>query len=315
MPFSLLSGLHRARRRVTLSALRTALAYGEHLSWRESALLGRNLGRIASMVPTLRMRLRTNLHQAGLEATPERVDRYFRLLGDWLASSLALYNRGLAASGVAGTIRLDESIANLDRAVALGRGVVLVSPHAFCHELGAAVINRRHPVVALVRESKNPVRDAIKRRWYEATGLETVLRSRKSSMLADVMSYIRVLRDGKVLAITPDLPVAAEAGVPVKILGRTVSLNPGMVALAMWSGAPMVFCWAQKWDLGRPGHDAATVGFDEPIHVPPTRDRAAALRTGMAEWGRRFEEFLRRDPEFWLFWLDKRWTQVWRGQR
>src|SRR5262245_2477482 len=316
MPFSLLqSGLHRARRRLTLSVMRAALDYGEQLSRRQSASLGQNLGRIAGMVPILRQRLNTNLRLACLESTPERVDRYFRLMGNWFAGSLALYNRGFAASGVAQTIRFDDSIANLDRAVAQGRGVVLVSPHAFCHEIGAAVINRRYPVVALIRESKSPVRDAIKRRWYEAARLETVLRSRKDSMLADVMSYIRVLRDGKVLAITPDLPVADNAGVPVNILGRTVSLNPGMVALAMWSGAPMVFCWARKWDLGRPGFDAVTIGFDAPIQISPARDRATLFRSGMAEWGRRFEEFLRRNPEYWLFWLDKRWTQVWRGQR
>src|SRR5262249_47030905 len=162
--------------------------------------------------------------------------RYFRLLGDWLAKSMVTYHRGFADSGFVDCIQFDHTISRLDEALAKGRGAVLVSAHAFCHELGAAVINRRHPVVALVRESKNPVHNAIKSRWYEATGLEVVTRPRKGSMLADVMSYIHVLRSGKVLAVTPDLPAMDGSGVPVRVLGHRVALNPGMAALALWSG-------------------------------------------------------------------------------
>ncbi len=314
-PSSLLSSLHRVRRQITLSTVRAGLAYGARLSPRRTVALGRSLGRVAGMVLFLRERLKSNLRLAGLDPTPERVDRHFRLLGDWFAISLATYNRGLAKSGFAESIRFDDSISRLDRAIAQGRGAVLVSPHVICHELGAGVINRRHPVVALVRESKNPIRDAIKRRWYEATGLEVVLRSRKSSMLADVMSYVRVLRSGKILAITPDLPAVGGSAVLVNVLGRRVSLNPGMVTLAMWSGAPMVFCWPRRWEFMGYGPDIFTMSFDEPIQVAANGNRAEVLRSGTIEWARRFEEFLRRDPEYWLFWLDKRWTQVWRGEQ
>lgn len=315
LPTSLISGLNRFRRQATLSTVRAALAYGAKLSPERTVSFGRSAGRLTGMLPPLRQRLKTNFRLAGFEPTPDRVDRYFRLLGNWFYSSLSTYNRGFADCGYADCVRFDETISHLDRAMSGGRGAVLVSPHAFCHEFAAAAINRRHPVVALVRESKNPVRDAIKRRWYEATGLEVVRRSRKASMLFDVMDYVRVLQSGKVLAITPDLPVPANQGVPVTLLGKQVSLNPGMIALSMWSGAPLVFCWPRKWEFAGARADTATIYFDEPLSIPMTRDRNAAMRSGMAEWTRRLEECLRRNPEYWLFWLDKRWTHVWRGER
>ncbi len=315
LPSSIVSGLHRLRRQTTQSAVRAALAYGAKLSPERTVRFGRVIGRLTRMLPPARERLKTNFRLAGFEPTPERVDRYFRLLGNWFYSSLSTYNRGFADCGYADCVQFDETIVHLDQAMAGGRGAVLVSPHAFCHEFAAAAVNRRHPVVALVRESKNPDRDAIKRRWYEATGLEVVLRSRKSSMLFDVMDYVRVLQSGKALAITPDLPVPANQGVAVQLLGREVFLNPGMIALSMWSGSPLLFCWPRKWDFAGPHADRATIYFDEPLQIPMTRDRNSALRSGMIGWAQRFEECLKRNPEYWLFWLDKRWSQVWRGER
>ena len=312
---SLGTALQHARRQLTLSAVRAALAYGARLSPKRTVALGRTLGRIAGSMPPLRNRLIGNLRQAGLEPSPERIAAYFRLMGNWFYSTLSTYHRGFDACGYADCAHFDESIVHVDRVMAQGRGAVLVSPHAFCHEFAAAAINRRHPVVALVRETKNPIRDAIKRRWYEATGLEVVRRSHKASMMFDVMNYVRVLQSGKMLAITPDLPVPDDQGVPVKIFGRTVALNPGMVALAMWSGAPLLFCWPKRWESGGAGPDVATICFDEPVTIPLSRDRHGVLRAGMTEWASRFEACLRRNPEYWLFWLDKRWTRVWRGER
>ena len=54
--------------------------------------------------------------------------------------------------------------------------------------------------------------------------------------------------------------------------------------------------------------------FSEPLQIPRTGDRDTALRDGMQEWGRHWEQNLRRFPENWLFWLDKNWTRIWRSR-
>jgi lauroyl/myristoyl acyltransferase len=250
-----------------------------------------------------------NLKRAGIEPSETILNRYFHRFGCWAGWSLAVYQAGLEVSGVAERLVFDESVANLDRAVAKGKGVVLACPHLFCHEMAAAAIHRRHSVVALVRESKNPERGAIKQHWYEATGMETVRRPRDASVVSDTLAYLRVLRSGRVLGITPDLLLPPDKGLPVRMFGRTVTLSPGIVLLAMRSGAPLVTPLAQ-WLDAEPGQRGARIRmwFSEPIEFPAGGDREQTLRDGLQAWCGYVEGYFRREPENWMFWLDKRWT-------
>src|SRR5262249_44304780 len=152
------------------------------------------------------------------------------------------------------------------------------SAHVFCHEMGAAAINRRHPVTAIIRESGDRIREAMKAKWYQATGMTTLHRSRHSSLMADTMAYLRVLRSGQILAVTPDVIYPQDNGVRVETFGRPVTLSPGCVVLAMRSGAPLVCVWGE-WVAGeRPGEERMKAIFDEPIEVPKTGDRDAMIR-------------------------------------
>jgi lauroyl/myristoyl acyltransferase len=252
----------------------------------------------------LRRRLATNLRMAGLDPTTSRLDHYFANFGEWAGWSLAVYQAGFERSGVADLIDLDQSVSHLDQAVAAGRGVVLAAPHVFCHEMAAAAINRRHRVVALVREAKSPARERLKQRWYEATGLATVRRPRHASVIGDTLAYIRLLRRGQVLAITPDLVVPANRGVPVAMFGREVHLLPGVVVLAMRAGAPVVTAFADR------SGPRFRVTFSEPAHFVPSRDHDRGMRRGMQTWCDALETYLKQSPENWMFWLDKRWTMA-----
>jgi hypothetical protein len=46
---------------------------------------------------------------------------------------------------------------------------------------------------------------------------------------------------------------------------------------------------------------------EEPIEVDKEGDTESAVQAGMQEWCHHFERFVRRHPDMWLFWLDKRW--------
>jgi lauroyl/myristoyl acyltransferase len=194
--------------------------------------------------------------------------------------------------------------------VARGRGVVLAAPHLACHEITAAYLHRRHAVAALVRESKSAGHDAVKRRWYEALGLETVHRARGSSLVADVVAMLRVLRGGRILAVTPDVLVPPERGVRVRLFGREVCLSPGVAVLAQRSGAPLVSALLEWEDGPGPRQGHVRIHFSEPLELPAGGDRDRAARAGMQSWCVGAEEYLRRRPENWLFWLDKRWGRA-----
>ena len=292
------------RRGGTQAALQAVVTLGHGLGPAGSRRLGSVLGSGARWALPLRRRLAMNFRMAGIEPTAGRLDHYFANFGELVGWSLAVYQAGFARSGVAELIDLDESVAHLDQAVAAGRGVVLAAPHLFCHELGAAAINRRHPVVALVRETKSPGRERLKRRWYEATGMTTVLRPRHTSIVGDTLAYLRLLRRGQVLALTPDLVVPANRGVPVAMFGRQVHLMPGLVVLAMRAGAPVVTA------LGDRSGPRLRVTFSEPTHFVPSGDHDRGVQRGMQAWCDMLETYLKRFPENWMFWLDKRWTRT-----
>src|SRR5262249_41978207 len=155
--------------------------------------------------------------------------------------------------------------------------------------------------------------EAMKARWYQATGMATLHRSRHSSLMADTMAYLRVLRSGQILAVTPDVIYPEGKGVAVEMFGRSVVLSPGLVVLAMRSGAPIVCVWGE-WVTGKSrSEDRMRAIFDEPIEVAKTGDRDAVIRETLQRWCRRCEEHLRRQPQNWMFWLDKRWTKALRS--
>ncbi len=299
------------RRAAMLAAMRGALFATRRLPPRATNALGAALGTGAGAILPLRARLSRNLTIGlGPGRVPDGAARtFFRNLGRWFGWSMAIYHRGFWNSGVPDQIGFHESVVHLDEAAARGRGVILASPHQFCHEIGAAYINGRHKVVAVVRETANPRREAMKERWYEATGMEIVRRPRRSSLMADTFACLRVLKRRCLLAITPDVIVPPSAGVQIRMFGRDVCLSPGMVVLAMRARAPLVTCYL-RWEARGP----LRLHFTEAVEYPPTGDRERTAAEGLQAWCRECEKHFRTHPGNWMFWLDKRWTRALREQ-
>jgi lauroyl/myristoyl acyltransferase len=272
--------------------------------------LGRLFGGVTGLTGPLRRRLADNFRAAGMVPTEDLLDRYFRCLGDWAGWSLAVYEHGLDGSGLAARVEFDDTVRYYDEAAALGRGVVMVAPHYFFHDILAACAGRRHAVAGVVREGKSALHNEVKRRWYGALGLEVVHRARHSSLLADTLALLRVLRSGRVLGVTPDLVMPPDKGVPVRFFGRTATVSPGFAVLALRSGAPIIM-GRPEW-IGPAGtrHARLQPRFDPPITLPSTGDRDRTVREAVQACFTGFEARLRAQPEKWLFWLDKRWTEV-----
>ena len=297
------------RRGTVLAAMRGALLVTRPLPPRVTIALGAALAAAAGALLPLRLRLATNLALGLGRVPPDAVRTFFQNLGRWFGWSMAIYHRGFWGCGVPDHITFHDSVAHLDAAVARGRGVILASPHQFCHEIGAAYISGRHKVVALVRESRSPWREAMKRRWYEATGMEVVRRPRRSSLVADTLACLRVLREGCLLGITPDVLVSPGAGIRVRMFGRAVYLSPGIVVLAMRARSPLVTAYF-RWE--RDGR--LVIHFTEPVEYPAAGDRERTVSEGLQAWCRQCEEYFRLNSGNWMFWLDKRWTRALRAQ-
>jgi lauroyl/myristoyl acyltransferase len=219
-----------------------------------------------------------------------------------------VFHRGFLRSGFPEHMEFGPSVLNLDRAVAKGKGVVLASPHQFCYELGAAYINLRHRTVALIRERGDPKRQSIKEHWYRATGMDTVRRPRHGSIAGDMFAFLRVLKEGGILGVTPDIITSKTTGVSLEMFRRTVSLSPGFVLLAMKAKVPLVTCYF-RWKTD----DRIVLEFTDPIEYSSAGDRRLTVAKAVQQWGRECEQYIRNCPENWIFWLDKRWTRAFRS--
>jgi KDO2-lipid IV(A) lauroyltransferase len=266
--------------------------------------VARSLATLAYRIPTVRRAVGQNMRLAlGEDVPAQAVPLYFRHLGWYWSSALATFNRGFAATPVPTEVKFDKSVRVLDEAAAEGHGVVLTSAHWSGHELAGGIINRRHPMVMLVRPAATSEREARKLKWYRALGSEIVVRPSGNSTIKDAAAYLNVLRRGKMLAITPDLLADPEQGIETCIFGRPARLYGGAFALAISARAPLIrlsFQWQSDSSL--------VLSFDR-APLPDAADRATAIRIAVQDWCHWFEEKLRANPENWLFWLDKRWSR------
>jgi len=294
------------RRQITQRAIQTAILTTEAVPIDRQRSWVRGLVSLAARIPSLRRKVRRHMILALGDQVPERAEnRFFDHVGWFLSNSLAIFHGGIAATPVISQVRFDESITLLDDAVAERRGVVLTVPHWSGHELVAAVIARRHPMVMLVRQASTAERTDRKAKWYRALGAETVLRPKQASTIADAVAYLRVLKSGKMLAVTPDLLADPGSGVEVRIFGRPARLHGGAFAIAIAARAPMIRV-SGKWQPD----SSAVIMFERAPPPPETNDRETAVRVCMQDWCLWFEEKVRTNPENWLFWLDKRWSRL-----
>jgi lauroyl/myristoyl acyltransferase len=292
----------------------TQLAVGQAIGATRGLPVGLQRSCVRSMIafaggiPMLRRRVRENMRLALGREVPDGAERrYFRHLGWYLSNALPVFNRGLMAARVAEQVKFDESIHVLDEAVAEGRGVVFIFAHWSGHELMAAIVNRRHPMTLLVRQAPTSERMARKLKWYGALGAEIVLRPNRTSTIHHAAAYLKVLKRGRLLGITPDLLAGPGEGVETRIFGRPARLHGGAFAIAIATRAPMIR-FSCRWQ----GDSSATITFERAT-TPVAGGGDSAIRAAVQDWCGWFEGKLRANPETWQFWLDKRWSRFLRA--
>ena len=266
------------------------------------------IGSVLSSTLPLRHKVQRNMERAlGAGNLPDGAARdYFHKLGMWGAYAMQIYHRGLVESGVTDWLMFDDSVSVLEEALARGKGVIYATPHLIAHEITAGIMARNYPTVGLVRESKYTPHMRVKERYYITSGgCNVIFRPRRGNVTSDMRVCTRSLKDGNILVITPDLLCKPGEGVVVDLLGRSINLRPGIITLAMVTGAPVVRMFL-RWEA-----DRVLIHCEEPRVYPRTGDRERTLVEGMQEWCDAFAGHLRRHPADWQFWLDRHWSRVW----
>lgn len=265
------------------------------MPWRASLGAGATLGDLARL-----LRLRRGVAEENLaRAFPERTAReraavlraHYRELGRIAVEYARFAELAHAAAGeVVAEVR---GLEHLERAIAGGRGAILLSGHVGNVELLGAVLGRHHPVDFVVRALTNPHVEALLARQRAAAGVGQI------SAATGMRRIYQALRENRWVAMLADQD-ARRHGVFVPFLGRPASTALGPARIALATGAPIIMGFAARRADGR--HELVVEPPLDPCDpaAPDAAERLTALHVA------RLELWVRARPESW-FWLHRRW--------
>ena len=292
------------RKSLTFAALQLALRASQR-SRNGNAVEAMRYGLLAltrAVIP-LRQRLATNmklvgLYQAGL------LDAHFERAVDQLCMIGHVLRANVARSGCLQRFRFDDSFKLVEQAYAAGKGVIHIAPHICGYPLYAAVVSPRIPCAVYLRRNTDPRKARIDREVGLAGEGEVVVPPKGTSKAQRLQVAISVLRQGKMMFITPDTPRKPDQGVAVKILGRRTWFPTGVFIMAARTGAPVVPAF-WLW------HDGTYhVRYSEPLEIKRGGGIGRRTEAATVHWAKSVDAFLRKHPAMWWNWLDKRWTQI-----
>jgi KDO2-lipid IV(A) lauroyltransferase len=182
---------------------------------------------------------------------------------------------------------------HVDRALAGGRGALLLTLHIGNWELGVQSLGigiARYRPCVIGRPMRNALLYDRIARSRQSSGVE--LLSRENAL----MGLARRLRENRPVALLNDQYARRSRGVFAPFLGVRASSPAGLAMLALRTGAPIVPCYTYRIGLGR------YQGYYLPqVELAPTGDRKHDLIDATARCNAVLERLVRAHPEQWLW--------------
>jgi KDO2-lipid IV(A) lauroyltransferase len=261
--------------------------------------LGRGLGRLVSRaVPIRREIALENLRKAFPEWSDKRGREVYRGMCENLGLTLAEFARfgKRPRENLASWIRVENAGA-VDRALAAGKGVLLVTAHFGNWEvLAAALAVQGHRMTAVGARQRNPLVEALFTRYRQNAGLSNI------TVDKNLRPLLQALNEGACIATLADQD-GGPGGFFLDFLGRPASVQAGLFRLLARRGTPMVTGFAVREREGWRGE------FHDPV-FPRSAEKGAPqeaeARRLAALYTARVEEYVRRHPDHW-FWVHRRW--------
>ncbi|HXE71083.1 MAG TPA: lysophospholipid acyltransferase family protein [Candidatus Nitrosotenuis sp.] len=267
--------------------LRWALRLGAGLGWAAYHLAG-----------SARRRAVAQLQQAlGLDPVAARRTalRSFRNLGKSMVEMVFLGRLTVAQKQA--LVSAHQGQEHLDRALAQGRGVILVSAHFGSWELLASlVVAAGYPLAVFTKKARTDPLDRQIRRLRQRNGYQILDRDQ------DIREALKALRANKIVGVLADLDTNTH-GVFVDFLGRAAHTATGPAVLAALTGAPVLAAF-----IVRQPDDTHHVVVEPPIPMQRSSDRVADRLHNTQAITRVIEKWVRRHPDQWI-WMHQRWKK------
>ena len=283
--------------RLETLAVRAVMALVRLLPERLVAPLGAALGSVVYLADARHRRVA--LANVAV-ALPERSARERRAI---VRGAFRHFGRLLFELLKFGTLPVDRMMARVEfegedlarAAYAQGRGVLFVTGHFGFWELHAMVhAVRMAPIGLLARALDNPRLHDLLESIRQRTGNFVIYRQ------ATIRRVMRALQEGQGVAVLIDQHIQARDAVFVDFFDRPAATTGAVAALALRTGAPVVPVFALPIGRGR-----YRMIYERPVEPPPA-DAPEALREFTQRITRVLEDYVRRDPDMWL-WMHRRW--------
>ena len=181
---------------------------------------------------------------------------------------------------------------HVDAALAVGCGVVFLTPHLGCFEIMAQAYAQRYgqthqPLTVLFRPPRQAWLRAVVTSARTRPGLHTA-----PTTLAGVKQIIKALKKGQSVGLLPDQVPPWGQGVWMPFFGREAYTMTLSARLALQTGATVLLAWGERLPWGR--------GFQ--VHVQPLRASLpldAALAAGAINLA--MEDLIRQCPQQYLW--------------
>jgi len=168
----------------------------------------------------------------------EFVKKNFRSLG------MSLFETALCWWGkekkIAPLCHLD-GLENLQNALAKGKGVILLSAHFTCLEIGARLLAIHQPFGGIYRPSKNPMYEAFLKRCRGGRLTRAIDR-------ADIRSFVKYLKENNAVWYAPDQDFGMKYSVFAPCMGVMTASLTAPARIAKMSGALVVPFFPQRLD-------------------------------------------------------------------
>jgi KDO2-lipid IV(A) lauroyltransferase len=224
-------------RLLSLLPLRLNHALGGAVGWLVARAAG-GLRRVAAI----------NLELALPDMPPEQREQ---LLGRILVESgKSLTEMGVMwhwpADRILSLVREVEGVEAVDRSLASGRGVVMLTPHLGCWEIAGLFCASRWPMTILYRPPRLAELESLTRRGRSASGAELA-----RTDLAGVRRLLARLRDGGMVGILPDQEPGAGNGIFAPWFGEPAYTMVLVNRLLKRSGADLFIACSERLPAGK----------------------------------------------------------------
>lgn len=263
--------------------------------WEWARRIGRGIGAFAFYLLKKQRRIsRKNLALVYSDKTDvERTlmaKAMFRHFGEMAAEFVKMPR--LTREGVDGLCDV-EGEENLREALAMGRGVLLITGHFGNWEFMARWLAiHGYPINVVARNARDPEATKFMADTRTGSGAQVFFRGNSAR------AVLQCLKKAEIVALLPDQN-AADVFVP--FMGFSTGTVDGPAVIHLRTGAPLLFSWCVRTPDNR-----FRICYDPPVVVPTTGDQSADVHAVMALVNARLEARIREYPTQWL-WLHDRW--------